>query len=146
MMSDQDSNVTQLPERYPNRYRKGDGRTRKPPGSINKNTRLLKEAIMLAAEIEGQDGEGKGKLVGFLRKVAQQDLRAFCMLLGRVIPLQVESKTIDDRPKRTTYKSVEEVQRELASRGVSMELMFKIMKNEPDPMNEVIENDEETTE
>ena len=109
----------------------------KPRGAINKNTRLLKEAIMLAAEIEGQDGQGKGKLVGFMRKVAQEDLRAFVMLLSRIIPLQVEQKTMDDdRPKRTTYKSVDEVKRELASRGVSMELMFKIMQAEPNPMDE----------
>ena len=107
----------------------------RPRGTINKNTRLLKEAIMLAAEIEGQDGEGKGKLVGFLRKVAQEDLRAFCMLLGRIIPLQVDHKEMEPEKKRTTYKSVEEVKRELASRGVSMELMFKIMTAEPEPLD-----------
>ena len=137
-MSDTD-NVTQLPERYPNRFRKGDGRPRNR--GINKNTRLLKEAIMLAAEIEGQDGEGKGKLVGFLRKVAQEDLRAFCMLLGRIIPLQVDHKEMEPERRRTTYKSVDEVKRELASRGVSMELMFKIMTAEPDPMGEVLDGE-----
>jgi len=82
------------------------------------------------------DGQGKGKLTGFMRKVAQEDLRAFCMLLGRIIPLQVEQKTIDDRPKRTTYKSVEEVKRELASRGIDMEIMFKIMQADPTPMDD----------
>jgi len=131
--SDAESNV--VPMRYPNRFRKGDGRDRRR--GINKHTRILKDAIMLAAEIEGQDGEGTGKLVGFMRKVAQQDLRAFCMLLGRVIPLQVEAKTLDeDKPKRTTYRSVEEVKRELASRGISMDIMFKIMENDPEPMRE----------
>jgi uncharacterized protein (UPF0335 family) len=133
-MPDTTDNVTQLPERYPNRFRKGDGKVRNR-GS-NKHTRILKEAVMLAAELEGQDGQGKGKLVGFMRKVAQEDLRAFCMLLGRVIPLQVEQKTIDDRPKRTTYKSVEEVKRELASRGIDMEIMFKIMQADPKPMDD----------
>lgn len=133
-MPDTTDNVTSLPTRYPNRFRKGDGRERKR--GINKNTRLLKEALMLAAEIEGQDGQGKGKLVGFCRKVAQEDLRAFCMLLSRVIPLQVESKTIDSEPKRTTYKSVDEVKRELASRGITMDVMFKIMEASPDPMND----------
>ena len=110
-------------------------------GAINKHTRLLKEAIMLAAEIEGQDGEGKGKLVGFMRKVAQEDLRAFCMLLGRVIPLQVETKTVDDKPKSTTYQSVDDVKRELASRGIDMEVMFRIIQAEPAPMD-VDEDDE----
>ncbi len=133
--TDMGSNVVPIKKDKRGRFGKegvpNPGRLR---GTVNKNTRLLREAIMLAAEIEGQDGQGKGKLVGFCRRVAQEDLRAFCMLLARVIPLQVESKTIDDTPKRTTYKSVDEVKRELASRGISMEVMFKIMQAEPDPM------------
>jgi hypothetical protein len=118
-----------------------------PPGrkgSINKHTRILKDAVMLAAELEGQDGQGKGKLVGFMRKVAQEDLRAFVMLLARVIPLQVETKTMEPEKKRTTYKSVAEVQRELASRGVSMDIMFKIMTAEPEPLRDEDEDEGET--
>jgi hypothetical protein len=122
-MSDTD-NVEQLPKRYPNRFRKGDGRDRKR--GINKNTRILKEAIMLAAEIEGHDGQGKGKLVGFLRRVAQEDLRAFCMLLGRVIPLQVDTRNTEATPKEVVYKSLDEVKRELASRGISMDIMMRL--------------------
>lgn len=128
-------NVVPIKKRKPGTF----GPDRPPPnrkGFTNKNTRILKDAIMLAAELEGQDGQGKGKLVGFMRKVAQEDLRAFVMLLSRVIPLQVENKTMDDGPKRTTYKSVDEVKRELASRGISMDIMFKIMSAEPDPMGE----------
>jgi hypothetical protein len=67
----------------------------------------LKEAILLAAELEGSDGEGKDELVGFLRKVAKEDLRAFVSLLGRVLPLQVESRT--DMRSEVTYRTVEEV-------------------------------------
>jgi uncharacterized protein (UPF0335 family) len=76
-----------------------------------------------------------------MRKVAQEDLRAFCMLLGRVIPLQVETKTVDDKPKSTTYQSVDDVKRELASRGIDMEVMFRIIQAEPAPMD-VDEDDE----
>jgi uncharacterized protein (UPF0335 family) len=125
----------------------------KPRGAVAKNTRLLKEAIMLAAEIEGQDGQGKGKLVGFMRRVAQEDLRAFVSLLNRIIPLQVEQKTLDDKPKTTVYKSAAEVQRELASRGIDVEVMFKIMKADARPMDDddepegfEIENEPEKTE
>jgi hypothetical protein len=124
----------------PMKRRKGTfGPDRPPPnrkGVINKHTRILKDAIMLAAELEGEDGQGRGKLTGFMRKVAREDLRAFCMLLSRVIPLQVETKTMDEPQKRTTYKSVDEVKRELASRGVSMDIMFKIMTAEPEPLND----------
>lgn len=129
------SNVVPIKQEKRGRFGKpGIPNPGKPRGAISKHTRLLKDAIMLAAELEGQDGEGKGKLVGFMRKVAQEDLRAFCMLLSRVIPLQVETKSMEPEQKRTTYKSVEDVQRELASRGVSLELMFKVMKFEPKPM------------
>lgn len=70
---------------------------RKPPaagmgrvaGVPNKTTRALKEAILLAAEQVGRDGRGKDGLVGYLRRVASTDLRAFSGLLAKVLPLQV---------------------------------------------------------
>jgi hypothetical protein len=43
------------------------------------------------------------------------------MLLGRVLPLQVESK--NDVHVEVAYRSVHEVRRELASRGISMEVV-----------------------
>ena len=134
--TDMSTNVVPIKSKRGRFGKEGIPNPGKPRGAINKHTRILKEAVMLAAELEGQDGQGKGKLTGFMRKVAQEDLRAFCMLLGRIIPLQVEQKTIDDRPKRTTYKSVEEVKRELASRGIDMEIMFKIMQADPTPMDD----------
>ena len=67
----------------------------------------------------------RDKLVGFLRRVAREDLRGFVMLLGRVLPLQVESKS--DKGVEVTYRSVDEVRRELASRGISMEVVARIM-------------------
>lgn len=59
------------------------------PGSVNKTTATLKEAILLAGEQSGQDGKGKGGLIGYLRRVAGEDMKAFSSLLGRVLPLQV---------------------------------------------------------
>ena len=43
-------------------------------------------------------------LVGFLRKVAEEDLRAFGMVLGRVLPLQVESHS-EERAEVTAEQS-----------------------------------------
>ena len=62
------------------------------PGVRNRTTRILKEAIMTAAELEGSDGEGKDGLIGFLRRVATEDIRAFASLLGRVIPFRFQPR------------------------------------------------------
>ena len=78
-------------------------------GMPNKTTRFLKDAIMLAAELEGRDGNGKDELVGFLRRVADEDLRAFVMLLGRVLPMQDDPAPT--RRVEVTYRSVAEVRR-----------------------------------
>lgn len=64
----------------------GPGR---PKGSVNKTTGMLKDAILKAAELCGQDGQGKGKLVGYLRNLAEKEPKSFAGLLGRVLPLQV---------------------------------------------------------
>jgi hypothetical protein len=64
----------------------GPGR---PKGSANRITKTLKDAIILAAEEAGYDGNGKDGLTGYLKHVAETDVKAFCGLLGRVLPLQV---------------------------------------------------------
>ena len=70
----------------------GIGKGTPGPGrgsSPNKTTKSLKEAILLAAEQSGQDAKGKGGLIGYLKRVADEDVKAFSGLLGRVLPLQV---------------------------------------------------------
>jgi hypothetical protein len=67
---------------------KGPGPGR-PKGVPNKTTQMLKDAILLAAEKSGHDGKGKGGLIGYLKRVASEDVKAFAGLLGRVLPLQV---------------------------------------------------------
>ena len=70
---------------------------RKPPaagmgrrkGSRNKVTGLLKTAILEAAANAGSDGKGEGGLVGYCRFLARNEPRAFALLLGKVLPLQV---------------------------------------------------------
>jgi hypothetical protein len=58
-------------------------------GAINKNSALLKEAILKASELAGEDGRGKGATVGYLKRLAIDHPPAFAQLLGKVIPLQV---------------------------------------------------------
>ena len=49
--------------------------------------------MLKAAELEGSDGKGTQGLIGYLRHVAQEDLKAFASLLGRVLPLQIAGDT-----------------------------------------------------
>lgn len=58
-------------------------------GTPNKTTATLKEAILKAGELVGEDGNGKDGLTGYLVRVAKQDVKAFSGLLGKVLPLQV---------------------------------------------------------
>jgi hypothetical protein len=65
----------------------GKGRT---AGTPNKTTAALKDAILKAAELSGRDAKGKEGLVGYLRRVADEDVKAFSGLLGKVLPMTVQ--------------------------------------------------------
>lgn len=60
----------------------GPGR---PKGVPNKNTTLLKDAILQAAANAG----GKDGLVGYLTAQAAQNPQSFIPLLGKVLPMQI---------------------------------------------------------
>jgi hypothetical protein len=111
-------------------------------GSINKTTGLLKEAILLAAELEGdislQDAKNsallyresdkeaakkRGGLLGYLRYIARVHPQSFVGLLNRVLPMQVR---VDARSE-TVYRTVEEIQREMARRGVPMNALAPLL-------------------
>lgn len=59
----------------------GKGR---PKGTQNKTTRLLKEAILMAADEAHPEG-----LVGYLCQQAMTNPGPFMSLLGKVLPMQV---------------------------------------------------------
>lgn len=58
-------------------------------GVPNRTTAALKDAILAAGVAVGEDGKGKGGLIGYLKRVAQEDVKAFSGLLGKVLPLQI---------------------------------------------------------
>ena len=55
----------------------------------NKITRDLKEGIIDAAIAIGEDGKGKGGLLGYLKMLARKHPKYYTALLARVLPLQV---------------------------------------------------------
>lgn len=54
-------------------------------GTPNKTTKLLKDAILKAAEKAG----GKGGLVSYLQLQARENPGPFLALLGKVLPMQI---------------------------------------------------------
>lgn len=64
-------------------------KTGRRKGTPNKTTAVLKDAILLAAEQVGGDGNGKDGLTGYLRHVASSDVKAFSALLGKVLPMTI---------------------------------------------------------
>lgn len=61
----------------------------RPKGSQNKTTALLKDAILRAAELTGEDKEGKDGLIGYCKFLAKDEPKAFAQLIGKVLPMQV---------------------------------------------------------
>lgn len=59
----------------------------RPKGALNKTTALLKDAILLAAQRAGGDGE-EG-LANYLQVQAQTNPGPFMSLLGKVLPMTV---------------------------------------------------------
>jgi hypothetical protein len=69
-----------------------NARTRK--GSPNRITQSFKEALLLAAELEGSDGKGKDGLVGYLRMHARDMPKTFLGIMQKAITpaeLQVQA-------------------------------------------------------
>jgi hypothetical protein len=111
-------------------FRKGDGRQKgRTPGAENKTTRILKEAMLMAAEQLGdlsgikpkdlsKEGieNGKDGLVGYLRWAGKCEPRSFMSILGRLLPTQVKV----DSFTQTVYRSVEEIQRDMERRGLNI--------------------------
>jgi len=74
--------VKQTPKNVIGKGKAGPGR---PKGVPNKQTALLKDAILMAAtEAGGPEG-----IVGYLKQQASDNPQSFLPLLGKVLPLQL---------------------------------------------------------
>jgi phage-related holin len=93
--------------------------TPKPPGSGRKKGQrnrvniLLKDAIIQAATLVGQDGRGRDGLVGYLKSLAIKERAVYARLLERVLPMQI---SVQD--KTTKVFTAEEAVQRLQARGL----------------------------
>lgn len=83
--------------------RKGAGR---PVGANGKINKLIREAVLEAADNVGSDGKGKGGIVGYLEKRALDQPQAFMGLLGRAMPMQVEGNGEDGEIKISITREI----------------------------------------
>ena len=58
-------------------------------GVVNRITRDIKAGMINSAIEHGRDGKGTDGLMGFCAYLLKEDLRAYAMIFGRMLPLQV---------------------------------------------------------
>ena len=114
--------VPEKGEKHPNAGR--------PKGAKNVMTRVLKDAILLAAE-ESKHSKGGG-LAGYLTDIADNNKELFVRLLMRLLPLQekelAQAAKKQDKPrKRVVYRSVAEIRAALIARGLPVHKVDMLM-------------------
>ena len=115
--------VPQKGEKHPNAGR--------PKGAKNVMTRVLKDAVLLAAA-ESKHAKGGG-LAGYLTDIADNNKELFVPLLAKVLPLQEkETKNERDRPReRVVYQTVEEARAALIAHGITRETLAHLFDDKP---------------
>jgi hypothetical protein len=88
----------------------------RPPGSLNKFTRNLREVLMEATERLGRDGEGEGGTVGYFMWLGRVDTKSFSMLWRAGMPAEIRA-TMTLKPMLTR----DEALAEMRARGLRTE-------------------------
>ena len=90
---DKDDNSRKVGESMEPKAAGNRGKGRKK-GVPNKNTKLLKDAILMAAEKAGNSIGGDG-MVSYLELQAMENPSGFMNLMGKVLPMQVNGSVVD---------------------------------------------------
>jgi hypothetical protein len=89
----------------------------------NRTPKTVGEAVVFAAAEVGEDGLGKGGLVGYLCRIARTEPKSFAALLVRVLADQLTGED-NDRPERV-FQTAEEIREELRKRGIIIDEIYK---------------------
>ena len=105
-----------MPKANATTFRRGRKKTGgRKAGVPNKKTRLLKEALLIAAEAAGNK-KGRDGAASYFEWAAIKQPASFMALLGRLIPQQLETSHTE-----IEYRSVDEIRQELTRRGVQLD-------------------------
>jgi hypothetical protein len=101
------------------RFKKGDPKIAgRAKGTKNKVTVQMKEAILMAAELEGSDRKGTGGLVGFMRKLSRRNVVVYGRLLEKLLPYQLTGK--DGSPMQVVHSTREQLLERMKERGLPL--------------------------
>ncbi len=96
-------------------------------GTPNVMTKELKLAVIEAAHRLGSDLKGKDGVIGYLTRLAKNDIKTFVMLLNAVLPVQIKKEARNRRyyynEEPVRYPTVAEIREEMRARGFPMLLM-----------------------
>ena len=109
---------------------KGDPRGGRVPGQTNKITRVIKRALLLAAE-KSKHSKDKS-LESYLTFIADERPELFCSLLGRVIPIQAKIKT-EDRFDVETHRLTLDMPLDLMVKNFEMKIKSGYQPPRPSP-------------
>ena len=97
-------------------FKKGDPRPKnsgRARGTRNKITVRLRDCILEATELGGQDGHGKNGAVGYLVWLSRAEPVVFGRMLEKLLPMQVDTM---DAPNKVL--TVEQAAHRLRERGL----------------------------
>jgi hypothetical protein len=142
--NDRGDNVVELKT---TKNKKGERRGGRKAGTPNKTTQILKDALLDAAAALGfpeevtlvdDDGQPTGVIkfrktgidgmTGYLEWLGLTHPRTFAVLLGRVLPTQLNIKTASSL--KVTYKTVAEANKALRESGITDAVVSEILKLE----------------
>ena len=89
----------------------------RPPGKRNKHSQRMRDAMMRAMELVG-DENGKGGHLGFLTRVAKQWPLEFMQAAVKLEPKVVDAAIDESFNVSIQYKSIEEVRAKLEAAGI----------------------------
>lgn len=124
--------------------------TGRAKGTRNRTTTLLKDAILTAATLVGENGKGKDGLVGYLKMLAVKEKVVYARLLEKVLPLQI---AVEDRTK--PQYTVAEAAQKLRERGLPVPSLMLVgpdaeamaiadqLQDRQDADGQVIEHDDD---
>jgi hypothetical protein len=129
----------------------GDPRAGRPRGATSRDTRLLKDAIMLASRLTGdvsliearslknaraklkaiaalyneteEDAAKRGGLVGWLCYLAREHPQSFASLLAKVLPLQLKLEANE----LVTYQSMDDIQRDIRAMKLPLRRLMPLL-------------------